>query len=172
MPLVGPVSEALDVTIDKLKSTMMNTGASDLAQFRERAVLTLVSEQSIVEGGTSNVFKFLEKSGSRRGRLGQLKPISVILRRRVTKQDACYEKVVSQVNWIGNGGFLTAAMAAQLKTLLSSASKKQAAFVFKAKPVPGKRWPKLQAAAHKIRKRSTTVVPRVTRWESRARQLG
>jgi hypothetical protein len=36
--------------------------------------------------------------------LGQLKPISVILRRRVTKQDACYEKVVSQVNWIGNGG--------------------------------------------------------------------
>jgi len=37
---------------------MMNTGASDLAQFRERAVLTLVSEQSIVEGGTSNVFKF------------------------------------------------------------------------------------------------------------------
>jgi IMP dehydrogenase len=58
VPLVGPVSEALDVTIDKLKSTMMNTGASDLAQFRERAVLTLVSEQSIVEGGTSNVFKF------------------------------------------------------------------------------------------------------------------
>ena len=56
--LVGPVSEALDVTIDKLKSTMMNTGASNLAQFRERAVLTLVSEQSIVEGGTSNVFKF------------------------------------------------------------------------------------------------------------------
>ena len=36
VPLVGPVSEALDVTIDKLKSTMMNTGASDLAQFRER----------------------------------------------------------------------------------------------------------------------------------------
>ena len=58
VPLVGPVSEALDVTIDKLKSTMMNTGASDLAQFRERSVLTLVSEQSIVEGGTSNVFKF------------------------------------------------------------------------------------------------------------------
>ena len=28
VPLVGPVSEALDVTIDKLKSTMMNTGAA------------------------------------------------------------------------------------------------------------------------------------------------
>ena len=58
VPLVGSVSEVLSTTLEKLKSTMMNTGASNLAQFRNQAILTLVSEQSIVEGGTSNVFKF------------------------------------------------------------------------------------------------------------------
>ncbi len=58
VPLVGTVAEVLETTLHKLKSTMMNVGADDLSSFREQAVITLVSEQSIVEAGTSNVFKF------------------------------------------------------------------------------------------------------------------
>ena len=37
---------------------MVNVGADSLSEFRESATLTLVSEQSVVEGGTSNVFQF------------------------------------------------------------------------------------------------------------------
>lgn len=58
VPLVGPLSEVLDTTLYKLRSTMVNIGADTLAEFRDRAILTLVSEQSVVEGGTSNVFQF------------------------------------------------------------------------------------------------------------------
>lgn len=58
VPLVGPVSETLDTTLYKLRSTMINVGADSLAEFREQAILTLVSEQSVVEAGTSNVFQF------------------------------------------------------------------------------------------------------------------
>ncbi|MFT7141214.1 MAG: IMP dehydrogenase [Candidatus Azotimanducaceae bacterium] len=58
VPLVGPLSEVLDTTLYKLRSTMVNIGADSLAEFRDRSILTLVSEQSVVEGGTSNVFQF------------------------------------------------------------------------------------------------------------------
>lgn len=58
VPLVGRLSEVLDTTLYKLRSTMVNIGADSLSEFRDRAVLTLVSEQSVVEGGTSNVFQF------------------------------------------------------------------------------------------------------------------
>lgn len=58
VPLVGPLAEVLDTTLYKLRSTMVNIGADSLAEFRDRAILTLVSEQSVVEGGTSNVFQF------------------------------------------------------------------------------------------------------------------
>jgi len=58
VPLVGTVSEALQTTLYKLKSTMMNLGADALTAFKDQAVITQVSEQSIVEAGTTNVFKF------------------------------------------------------------------------------------------------------------------
>jgi IMP dehydrogenase len=58
VPLVGPLGEVLEATLYKLKSTMINIGAESLSEFRDRAILTLVSEQSVVEGGTSNVFQF------------------------------------------------------------------------------------------------------------------
>lgn len=61
VPLVGSVGEVLDTTLYKLRSTMVNVGADSMAEFREQAVLTLVSEQSVVEGGTSNVFQFSAK---------------------------------------------------------------------------------------------------------------
>jgi hypothetical protein len=37
---------------------MVNVGANSLSHFRESAILTRVSEQSVVEAGTSNVFQF------------------------------------------------------------------------------------------------------------------
>lgn len=58
VPLVGPVSEVLETTLYKLRSTMVNVGSDSLDEFKERAILTLVSEQSVVEAGTSNVFQF------------------------------------------------------------------------------------------------------------------
>lgn len=58
VPLVGSVEEVLATTLYKLRSTMVNVGADNLAEFREKAILTLVSEQSVVESGTSNVFQF------------------------------------------------------------------------------------------------------------------
>ena len=58
VPLMGSVGEVLETTLYKLRSTMVNVGADTLAEFREQALLTLVSEQSVVEGGTSNVFQF------------------------------------------------------------------------------------------------------------------
>ncbi len=70
VPLVGPVSEVLETTLYKLRSTMVNVGADTLAQFRERAILTLVSEQSVVEGGTSTVFQFSTTRDGEEGRWG------------------------------------------------------------------------------------------------------
>jgi IMP dehydrogenase len=57
VPVVGSLSDILDVTIAKLKSTMCNSGAITLRQFSENAVLTRVSQQSFTEGGTSNVMR-------------------------------------------------------------------------------------------------------------------
>ncbi|ERP31335.1 IMP dehydrogenase [Chitinivibrio alkaliphilus] len=55
VPASGPLSEVLDVTLAKLRSTMCNVGADSLKDFSQKAVLTRISEQSFVEGGTSNV---------------------------------------------------------------------------------------------------------------------
>ena len=58
VPLVGPLSEVLETTLDKLRSTMVNVGSDSLPEFREQSILTMVSEQSVIEAGTSNVFQF------------------------------------------------------------------------------------------------------------------
>ena len=55
VPIVGSVKEVLSVTVTKLKSTMCNMGSLTLREFSDNAVLTRISEQSFVEGGTSNV---------------------------------------------------------------------------------------------------------------------
>ena len=57
VPVVGSLSDILDVTIAKLKSTMCNSGAVTLSEFSKKAVLTRVSQQSFTEGGTSNVMR-------------------------------------------------------------------------------------------------------------------
>ncbi len=58
VPLVGSLANVMGTTLYKLQSTMVNVGADSLAEFRKNAVLTLVSEQSVVEAGTSTVFQF------------------------------------------------------------------------------------------------------------------
>jgi IMP dehydrogenase len=58
VPLVGSLADVMATTLYKLKSTMVNVGADSLADFKENAILTLVSEQSVVEAGTSTVFQF------------------------------------------------------------------------------------------------------------------
>ncbi|MAI41435.1 MAG: inosine 5-monophosphate dehydrogenase [Gammaproteobacteria bacterium] len=58
VPLVGPLSELVQTTLYKLRSTMVNVGADSLSEFREQAILTMVSEQSVEEAGTSNVRQF------------------------------------------------------------------------------------------------------------------
>ncbi len=63
VPVIGPVKDMLSVTIGKLRSTMCNLGSLSLSEFTENAVLTLVSGQSIVEGGTSNIVQTESESG-------------------------------------------------------------------------------------------------------------
>jgi len=58
VPLVGTLPDVLGTTTYKLRSTMVNVGSDSLAEFRDQAQLTLVSEQSVVEAGTSSVFQF------------------------------------------------------------------------------------------------------------------
>lgn len=55
VPVMGSVEEVLRITFEKLRSTMCNMGSLSLREFTDKAVLTLVSEQSIAEGGASTI---------------------------------------------------------------------------------------------------------------------
>jgi len=57
VPAAGPLSEVLNISLAKLKATMCNNGSLTLKEFTANAVLTRISEQSFVEGGTNNVVK-------------------------------------------------------------------------------------------------------------------
>lgn len=70
VPLVGTVSEAMETTLFKLRSSMVNVGADTLAEFRAQSMLTLVSEQSVVEAGTSTVSQFKNLQSTEDGTWG------------------------------------------------------------------------------------------------------
>ncbi len=55
VPYAGPLKENVDNSLMKVKSTMCNCGALDLAELREKARITLVSATSLVEGGAHDV---------------------------------------------------------------------------------------------------------------------
>jgi len=55
VPVVGNVKDVLDLTVSKIKAVMCNMGSLTVKEFADNAVLTRISEQSFVEGGTSNV---------------------------------------------------------------------------------------------------------------------
>lgn len=55
VPYSGPLSDKVDISLVKLKSTMCNVGVLSIKEFHEKARLTKVSEMTVVEGGTSTV---------------------------------------------------------------------------------------------------------------------
>ena len=55
VPYSGPLSEKVDVSTTKIKSTMCNLGALTVKELHRNARITRVSELTIVEGGTSSV---------------------------------------------------------------------------------------------------------------------
>lgn len=55
VPYSGPLGPKMDVSMTKLKSTMCNLGVASLKELHEKAVLTRVSEMTLIEGGTSSV---------------------------------------------------------------------------------------------------------------------
>lgn len=55
VPYAGSLKDNVNLTLSKIRSTMCNCGALNLAELREKAKLTLVSATSIVEGGAHDV---------------------------------------------------------------------------------------------------------------------
>lgn len=55
VPYAGQLRVNLDMTLNKLKSTMCNCGAASIVQFQHNARITLVSATSIKEGGAHDV---------------------------------------------------------------------------------------------------------------------
>ncbi len=55
VPYAGALKDNLGVTLTKIRSSMCNCGALTLPELREKARITLVSETSIVEGGSHDV---------------------------------------------------------------------------------------------------------------------
>jgi IMP dehydrogenase len=55
VPYAGTLKDNIQVTLDKLKSTMCNCGTMTIKELQQNAKLTLVSSTSIVEGGAHDV---------------------------------------------------------------------------------------------------------------------
>ncbi|MBP5269931.1 MAG: IMP dehydrogenase [Clostridia bacterium] len=57
VPYAGPLKDNVALSLSKVKSTMCNCGALSIPELHEKAVLTLVSSTSIVEGGAHDVIR-------------------------------------------------------------------------------------------------------------------
>ena len=57
VPYAGSLRDNVAMTTDKIRSTMCNCGALTIPELQEKAVLTLVSSTSIVEGGAHDVIQ-------------------------------------------------------------------------------------------------------------------
>lgn len=55
VPYAGPLRDNLDLTVNKIKSTMCNCGVTSIAELQQKARLTLVSAVTIREGGAHDV---------------------------------------------------------------------------------------------------------------------
>lgn len=55
VPYSGPLAEKVDLSLAKIKATMCNCGVLNIEELHDKAVLTRVSELTLVEGGTSTV---------------------------------------------------------------------------------------------------------------------
>ncbi len=63
VPYAGSLKDNVAMTLAKVRSTMCNCGALTIPELQEKAVLTLVSSTSIVEGGAHDVIQ-KDKSGT------------------------------------------------------------------------------------------------------------
>lgn len=57
VPYAGSLKDNVAMSLAKVKSTMCNCGALTIPELREKAVLTLVSSTSIIEGGAHDVIQ-------------------------------------------------------------------------------------------------------------------
>ena len=57
VPYAGTLKDNVAMTLSKVRSTMCNCGALTIAELQEKAVITLVSATSIVEGGAHDVIQ-------------------------------------------------------------------------------------------------------------------
>ena len=57
VPYAGALKDNVALTLTKVRSTMCNCGVLTIPEFQEKAVLTLVSATSIVEGGAHDVIQ-------------------------------------------------------------------------------------------------------------------
>ncbi|MBQ6583456.1 MAG: IMP dehydrogenase, partial [Mogibacterium sp.] len=55
VPYAGSLHDNLNLSLDKVRSTMCNCGVLSIKQLQKEAKLTLVSATSIVEGGAHDV---------------------------------------------------------------------------------------------------------------------
>ncbi len=55
VPYAGKLSDNLQISLDKIKSTMCNCGAVTIPELQKKARITLVSATSLVEGGAHDV---------------------------------------------------------------------------------------------------------------------
>lgn len=62
VPYAGKLKDNLDITIQKIKSTMCSCGATTLTELKSKAKITLVSSTSIIEGGSHDVIPKETKS--------------------------------------------------------------------------------------------------------------
>ena len=63
VPYAGSLKDNVAMTLAKVRSTMCNCGALTIPELQEKAVLTLVSATSIVDGGAHDVIQ-KEKSNA------------------------------------------------------------------------------------------------------------
>ena len=57
VPYAGSLTDNVALTLSKVRSTMCNCGVLSIPELQEKAVLTLVSATSIVEGGAHDVIQ-------------------------------------------------------------------------------------------------------------------
>lgn len=57
VPYAGRLKDNVLTTLSKVKSTMCNCGALTIPELQDKAIITLVSSTSIVEGGAHDVIQ-------------------------------------------------------------------------------------------------------------------
>ena len=55
VPYAGKLSDNLQTTLSKIKSTMSSCGSASIGELQKTARITLVSSTSIIEGGAHDV---------------------------------------------------------------------------------------------------------------------